>query len=427
MEQFFSAFPGPLPLQTLYGKWGFYLIALLIGTGFGYSLEIGGFGKSTKLAAQFYFTDMTVFKVMFTGIIVAMVLVFGASAIGWLDYSRVFVNPTFFWPGVVGGLIMGVGFVIGGFCPGTSLVAVSTFKKDGMFFVLGLAAGIFLFGENVDALFQGFWNSSNWGRFTLPELLGLSTGVVVFLIVIMALVLFVLVEYVENRMNKRKTNRSHLPYKYTGAGIMAVLAFIVMIIGQPTVEDKWEWMSDKTQPLLDKREVQIEPAELLAFIENDLVHVELLDVRNESDYNLFHIQDARLVALSELAKLAEKDLLGRPANTLFVVMSNEEDCATLAWKTLKAQSIQNAYILEGGINNWLDTYNVLTSDHEGENMPKFLPIHDSNIPVGQDLLQYHFDAALGSNYAAADPDPHHFDLEYESRVKMKVKKAAGGG
>jgi len=115
MEQIFAVFPGPLPLQLLYGKWVFYIVALLIGVSFGYSLEIGGFGQSTKLAAQFYFTDMTVFKVMFTGIIVAMVLVFGSSALGWLDYGRVFVNPTYLWPGVIGGLIMGVGYVIGGF------------------------------------------------------------------------------------------------------------------------------------------------------------------------------------------------------------------------------------------------------------------------------------------------------------------------
>ena len=115
MEQLLQAFPGPLPLEAMYGKMGFYIIAMLIGVAFGYTLEIAGFGQSRKLAAQFYLTDMTVFKVMFTGIIVAMVLIFGSSAMGWLDYGRVFVNPTYLWPGIVGGLIMGVGFVIGGF------------------------------------------------------------------------------------------------------------------------------------------------------------------------------------------------------------------------------------------------------------------------------------------------------------------------
>ncbi|MCG3210214.1 MAG: hypothetical protein FOGNACKC_03845 [Anaerolineae bacterium] len=111
----FASFPGPFPIEAVYGKIGYYLVGLLIGVAFGYVLEMGGFGNSTKLAAQFYLTDMTVFKVMFTAIVVAMVLVFGATAFGFLDYNRVYVNPTYLWPGIVGGIIMGVGFVIGGF------------------------------------------------------------------------------------------------------------------------------------------------------------------------------------------------------------------------------------------------------------------------------------------------------------------------
>ncbi len=110
-----SLLPAPPPIEAMYGKFVLYTITFLIGAAFGYVLEIGGFGNSTKLAAQFYLKDMTVFKVMFMGIIVAMVLVFAASGLGWLDYNRVYVNPTYLWPGVVGGLIMGVGFIIGGF------------------------------------------------------------------------------------------------------------------------------------------------------------------------------------------------------------------------------------------------------------------------------------------------------------------------
>lgn len=113
--ELFPVFPGPFPIEAVYGKIGFYLVALLIGVAFGYLLEMGGFGNSKKLAAQFYLTDMTVFKVMFTGIIVAMTLIFAATGLGLLDYNRVFVNPTYLWPGIVGGIIMGVGFVIGGF------------------------------------------------------------------------------------------------------------------------------------------------------------------------------------------------------------------------------------------------------------------------------------------------------------------------
>jgi len=426
MEQFFAAFPGPLPLEALYGKTGFYLISLMLGIAFGYSLEIGGFGKSTKLAAQFYFTDMTVFKVMFTGIIVAMVLVFGSSAMGWLDYGRVYVNPTYLWPGLVGGLIMGVGFVVGGFCPGTSLVALATFKKDGMAFVAGLTVGIFAFGENIDHLFNDFWNSSNLGRFTLADLFGVPIGVIVFIIIVVALLLFWLVEYVEDRLNGTHARRDNLVWKLTGAEILVALALLVMIKGQPGTAEKWDRIAAVEQPRLDRREVQISPAELLDFIRNDLVRTELIDVRKENYFNLFHIQDAERVDLKDLSELAEKDYLQKPANTLFVVMSNDEQKATEAWKIIRAHSVENVYILAGGINGWLSTFNQLVS--ESDPLEGDIPIPAKDLAdLNNDVLRYEFKAAMGSYYAAADPDLHEHKLEYVPKVKMKVKKAAGGG
>jgi len=107
--------PFPLPIDSLLGHWPSYVVYIAIGFGFGYVLEIAGFGKSTKLAAQFYLKEMTVLKVMFTAIVVAAVLIFLASAMGLLDYNLVWVNPTYLWPGIVGGLVMGVGFILGGF------------------------------------------------------------------------------------------------------------------------------------------------------------------------------------------------------------------------------------------------------------------------------------------------------------------------
>jgi len=427
MEQLLQAFPGPLPLEAMYGKMGFYLISMVIGIAFGYSLEIGGFGKSTKLAAQFYLTDMTVFKVMFMGIIIAMVLIFGASAMGWLDYNRVFVNPTYLWPGIVGGLIMGVGFVVGGYCPGTSLVAMATFQKDGIAFVAGLTVGIFTFGENIDALFSDFWNSSNLGRFTLAELFDLPEGVVVFGIVVMAILLFRFVEFVEDQVNQTKRHRFlYNKQKLIGAAVIIFVALLVMLKGQPTVEQKWEWMAEVEQARLDNREVQIAPAEMLEFIENNLVRTILLDVRDESDFNLFHIIEAQHVSLSEIEEKAENEYLQAPGNTLFVVMSNDEQAATEAWKLMRAQSIENVYILEKGINGWLDTFNdlVLETDPLAGNTP--IPMQEQ-LAADDELMHYRFEAALGSNYAVADPVIHNHEFEFTPKVKMKVKKATGGG
>ena len=158
-----------------------------------------------KLAAQFYFRDLTVFKVMFTAIIVASVLIFFASGLGLLDYNLIWVPPTYLWPGIVGGLIMGVGFIVGGFCPGTSLVAMATGKIDGIVFVFGVLFGIFMFGETVSS-FDVFFESSYMGRFTLPELFNTSYGLVVLAIVVGALLMFWGAEKIEAAMNN-ETNR----------------------------------------------------------------------------------------------------------------------------------------------------------------------------------------------------------------------------
>ena len=176
----------PFDLSGLAGTIANALVFGAIGFGFGVALELGGFGDTRKLAAQFYLKDMTVLKVMFTAIVVAAVLVAGATGFGLLDMSRVWVNPTYLWPGIVGGLIMGVGFVLGGFCPGTTLVATATLKIDGMIFLLGALIGVWLFGETVGS-YETFFISSNMGRFTLPEWLGLPVGVTVLLVVLMAL------------------------------------------------------------------------------------------------------------------------------------------------------------------------------------------------------------------------------------------------
>jgi len=180
----------PFELTATLGQFVASLIYLTIGFAFGFILESAGFGDSRRLAAQFYWRDITVMKVMFTAILVAMVLVFWASALGWLNYDDVWVNPTYLWPGIVGGLIMGVGFIFGGFCPGTSLVGAATLKLDAAWFVAGSAVGIFGFGETVD-LFNDFWHSSDYGRLTLQDWLGLPAGIVILgLVVIGVLVLW---------------------------------------------------------------------------------------------------------------------------------------------------------------------------------------------------------------------------------------------
>ncbi len=402
----------PLQLAELFGHWGSYIVYLVIGMAFGAVLEMAGFGNSRKLAAQFYFKDMTVLKVMFTAIIVAMVLIFGATALGLLDYNLIWVNPTYLWPGIVGGLIMGAGFIIGGFCPGTSLVAMATLKKDGLFFVLGVLSGIFLFGETIDRL-AVFWNSSYMGRFTLPELFGLPTGVVVLLVVLMALVMFWGGEKLEQRFGGKDPAKAP-KWRYAAAGILVTGAVGLIFIGQPTNNDRWNMIANEKQAILDNRDVQIHPGELLDSLNDTQLKVIMLDVRDEVDYNLFHILDSRHVPLDDLPRMIDSLHL-EPENALFVTMSNDEQAATEAWKILQAESVPNVYILEGGINNWIATFG------EDDLTKNF------NRGAGNDQLCYIFDSAVGSNYTAAEPDPHAFEMIYTPKIQMELKRAPTSG
>jgi uncharacterized protein len=175
------------------------VIAFLIGIGFGFFLERAGFNSARKLAAQFYFTDLTVFKVMFTAIITAMLGVYYLSVMGFVDLSLVYLTPTYLLPQLVGGLILGIGFAIGGYCPGTSCVGAATGRIDAIVYILGIVAGIVAFGE-VFSLVSTFYVSTPMGQITLPQLFGVPYGVLVFLVVLMALGGFFGAEWVEKKM-----------------------------------------------------------------------------------------------------------------------------------------------------------------------------------------------------------------------------------
>ncbi|NWF69949.1 MAG: YeeE/YedE family protein [Chloroflexi bacterium] len=405
--------PFPLPLESLLGHWPSYLVYLAIGFGFGYVLEIAGFGKSTKLAAQFYLKEMTVLKVMFGAIITAMVLIFLTSALGLLDYNLIWVNPTYLWPGILGGLIMGVGFILGGFCPGTSVVAAATLKIDGLVFVLGAFFGIFAFGETV-GLYEEFWNSSYMGRFTLPQFFNVDTGVVVLGVVLMALAAFAFAEYSERVFGKGLLG-AQPRWRLGAAGVLVALALVTLLIGQPTNADRQAGLAVVQNTTLNDRLVQIHPGELLSYLNNRMVVPYLIDVRSETDFNAFHLPGAHHVPLENVLALAQ-ELQFLPRNTLFVVMSNDETAATEAWRILNAESVPNVYILEGGINRWLDTF----ADAEFQAAYRVSA-------AGDDQLAYAFPVALGARYAAADPNPAAFNLEYTSKVTLSVGRGATGG
>ena len=172
--------------------------ALAVGLAFGWCLERAGLGSARKLAAQFYGTDFTVLKVLFSAIVTAMLGVFWLAELGLLDPARVYVPETWLLPQAVGGALFGVGMVAGGLCPGTSCVAAAAGRRDGLAVMGGMLAGVLLFAAAFPLL-DDLYGSTPAGTRTLPDLLRLPPGTVVAAVVAMALGAFAVAEMLEQR------------------------------------------------------------------------------------------------------------------------------------------------------------------------------------------------------------------------------------
>lgn len=178
--------------------WLNMMIPFIIGIGFGFSLEQAGFSSSRKLAGMFYGYDTTVLKVFFTAAIVALIGSQFMSYFGMLDLNRVFVNEYYVTASLVGGVIMGAGFIMGGFCPGTGVSALSIGKIDALFYVLGGLTGAFLFAETYP-LIMPLAEANYRGPVKINEALGLSPGVFTFVLILAAICMFWIAERIEKR------------------------------------------------------------------------------------------------------------------------------------------------------------------------------------------------------------------------------------
>lgn len=150
-------------------------IAALLGLGFGIALERAGFASARRLTAVFYLYDMAVVKVMFTAIVTAMIGLAVLAGVGALDLSELYVEPTFLTAQLVGGLVFGAGFIIGGYCPGTTIAAMASGRKDGYAFAAGMLAGVLAYAELTPGI-ETWIRANATPDLTLPALTGIGMG-----------------------------------------------------------------------------------------------------------------------------------------------------------------------------------------------------------------------------------------------------------
>ncbi len=170
---------------------GRLVLGLLSGVAFGFLLQKGRVAKFRVIMGQFLLKDWTVVKIMLSAVAVGAVGVWAMVAMGW---TSLHIKPAAFAPLIIGGLLFGIGIAIFGYCPGTSVAACGEGRRDAMVGVLGMFAGALVYVLAFPAL-QGLTKAwGDWGKATLPQVLGMSPWVFVAALGVMAVALRILAE-----------------------------------------------------------------------------------------------------------------------------------------------------------------------------------------------------------------------------------------
>ena len=310
--------------------------ALVIGVAFGWCLERAGLGSARKLAGQFYLTDLTVFKVMFTAIVTAMLGTFWLARVGWLDLTRVYVPETFLLPQLTGGLVFGVGFALGGLCPGTSCVAAATGRGDGLAVVAGMFTGVLGTGLAFDRL-RGFYEGTARGPLTLDAASGLPQGVVALAVTLAAVGGCVLASKLEGQSRRSGASRSL-------AIVALALAGLATVAGAPLSRVAAASATRAEVPAANDR---VRPLDLAQSIREREPGVRPIDARSAAAFADYHVPTAEHVPAGSPGPAAV-----RPGD-LLVVYAEDGALSDEAAARLAKTTGGRVRALEGGMDGWM--------------------------------------------------------------------------
>jgi len=168
------------------------IYGLITGILFGFLLQRAQVLRYDKQLGALRLLDMTIVKFMLSSILVGMIGVYFLKDLGLATLS---VKPTILGGNILGGLIFGIGWALLGYCPGTSLGALGEGRWDGLWGILGMLAGAALFAEVYPTLKATILTWGDYGKITLPEVLGINHWFLILLFVIGGILLFRLFEH----------------------------------------------------------------------------------------------------------------------------------------------------------------------------------------------------------------------------------------
>ncbi|MFA5831891.1 MAG: YeeE/YedE thiosulfate transporter family protein [Bacteroidota bacterium] len=322
------------------------IVALLIGIAFGFILEQAGFSSSKKLAGVFYGYDFTVLRVFFTAGVTAMSGVIILGYLGWLDTDFMYVNPTYLQAAILGGVIMGFGFIIGGYCPGTSIAGMAIGKIDAMFFVGGGLIGVFLYAE-MYPWFEEITNASFLGNIRIFNSLGISQGLFALLLIAVAVGAFAMTTKIEKKVNPNGPAQSFNGMHHRIAGLSILTIGAVLLFLPDYKERVFNEISDSEY--LKTHSVKEMTVDELTFriIDHDPKLV-IIDVRSPKEFSNLLLPGSTNIETKQIFQKEFSDVLGnRHKKKVFV--GNDEISSRTAALIAQRLGYENISILCGGL------------------------------------------------------------------------------
>jgi len=142
------------------------------------------------------------------------------SGIGLMDISKIVVPETFTWPQIVVGVLLGVGFVVSGYGPGTAVVSAASGHSDALCSLGGVMVGPLVFGL-LYPLVVSLYSASSMGVVTFPDLLGIPWSVVAPLVAAMAIGAFLIAERLERHFTAKELIAERLERHFAAKELIA--------------------------------------------------------------------------------------------------------------------------------------------------------------------------------------------------------------
>ncbi len=337
--------------------------ALLLGIAFGYVLEQAGFSSSKKLAGVFYGYDFVVLRVFFTAGITAMTGLMFFAYLGWVDMALVYINPTYLQSALLGGAIMGFGFIMGGFCPGTSIVGAVIGKIDAMVFIGGMFLGLFVFGHFYH-FFEPIHTGGFLGSLRVYDALGISQGWFALILIVVALLAFAITQMIEDRVNKTSPEIIKTRPSYVWPATFIVVAAVVFLWLPPERRSSFREISPEAMvEKIQHGDHFVSTHRVIHQLKDHYDGLILIDTRPREEYEMFTLPGALHIPAGALLNKQWKQFF-RKDPTPKVFFGNGEAKAMEAWMVATRAGYEHIFVMNGGLNRMFSELFVEMEEEE---------------------------------------------------------------